>query len=224
MSKKVIVDCDARIKPFIELMFKMKFSEVQIEGITTTEEKQKSVDFILDTIRKHPDIITIVALSELTNIAAAIEQDEKTMESVKELIIAGGSECIQGDYSPVSEENFGKNPKAARNVFADSSIKKIMIGLDVTESLMIPSFLKKAFVAMGMLTDNTMVRSKKAYVQIETDGIAAGQSVCDNAGEFHEGETNAEIISYVDSDKIFSVIFREEQKDERHEKESDNRL
>lgn len=206
--KKVIVDCDSKTKKFV-LPLLENAENVQVVCITGEKNKQEAVSSIVGAVKQYPGEITIVALSALTNIAEAIEQDADAMSKVKELIIVGGSAYVQGDYSPVSECNFGRDPEAAKKVFENHSIKKVMAGLDVTASLAVPEFVKKTFFAVGMLMDNTIVQKKEAFVEIETEGAATGQSVCDNAGEFHQGKTNTEIVNQIDTDKLFSLIFEE---------------
>lgn len=203
--KKVIVDCDSRTKEFVLPLLK----NVQVVCITTEKDKQEAAGSIVGAVKQYPGEITIVALSALTNIAAAIEQDKDAMSKVKELVIAGGSAYVPGDCSPVSEYNFGRDPEAAKKVFENHSIKKVMAGLDVTTSLVIPEFIKKSFLVVGMLMDDTIAGKKAAYVEIETEGVAIGQSVCDNDGEFHQGKTNTEIVNRIDADKLFSLIFGE---------------
>ena len=207
---KVIINCDEHLRPFIKKMCQIKLPDIEIMDIVVVEKGQKSVDRILSIVRRYPDEVTIVALAELTTIAEAITQDMETMEHVKELLILGGSEKLQGDYSPVAERNFGKAPEAAKAVFEWPVRKRIMVGLDVTEGLEIPTGIKKAFTAFGILAASDAVESKEAYVEIETEGIAKGQSVCDIKGGFHEGKVNTTLIHSVDDKKIFSRLFREE--------------
>lgn len=205
--KKVIIDCDSQIEKFVVPIFKIGFPEIEIVGVTVAEKGQEAVDFIIDTIKSHPDEITVVTLSALTNIAAALEKDLDTMGKIRELIIVGGAKQVQGDFSPVAEKNFGNDPKAAEKVFKDNSIKKIMVGLDVTEKVIVPDSIKKLFLAVGILGDSTVIQGKKEYVEIETKGIAAGQSVCDVGGQFHEEKTNAEVAYSVDNQKLFLTVF-----------------
>lgn len=206
--KKVLIDCDLQTMKMITSMLAIGYPEIQVVGMVVTEEKERSVACMIDMVRKFPGEIEIIALSTLSNIAAAIEKAPDVMKTVKRLIILGGLEHVQGDYSPVAEQNFGKDPKAAEIVFKNDSIQKVMAGLDALELLTVPVSVKKVFLALGMLNTDEAVQSKKAYVEIETEGIAAGQSVCDTDGEFHQGKTNAEIICGVTGEKVFSSIFR----------------
>lgn len=62
-------------------------------------------------------------------------------------------------------------------------------------------------LVIAMLLDDTLVQFDDAYVEIETEGIAVGQSVCDADGKFHKGQVNAEVAHGVDVRRFFEILF-----------------
>jgi purine nucleosidase len=106
----------------------------KVEDIPDTVlSKQSAVDFILETIRKHPGEIILCTVAPLTNIAQAIIRDPDTMSKVKHIVMMGGVFGFE-DVTlslPVSEHNFRCDPEAARVVF-NSDLPITLFPLDVT--------------------------------------------------------------------------------------------
>ncbi len=90
-----------------------------------------AVDFILRTVAECPGEITLVAIGRLTNIAAAIIKDRKTMEKLVGISFMGGAVRAPGNSSAVSEANIHGDPLAADLVMT-LDVPKVMVGLDVT--------------------------------------------------------------------------------------------
>ena len=92
-----------------------------------------AVECILETVRAHPDEVTIVALAPLVNLAQAIERDPHTMRRVRRIVMMGG---VFGFHDPlrqlpVAEHNIVCDPEAARVVF-DFGLPVDLFPLDVT--------------------------------------------------------------------------------------------
>jgi purine nucleosidase len=98
--------------------------------------KENAVDFLRSELRRYPGQITIVAIGELTNLAAVIRSDPAAAKKIKRIALMGGS--IARGYEPGSnadaEWNINSNPIAAQIVFS-SGIPIIMAPLDVTAML-----------------------------------------------------------------------------------------
>ena len=95
-----------------------------------------AVDFLHREIARSPGQLTIVALGELTNIAALLHSDPSTGPKIKQIVLMGGS-VFRGytpDSKPVAEWNFKSNPAAAEAVFA-AGIPILMVPLDATTGL-----------------------------------------------------------------------------------------
>lgn len=87
-------------------------------------ESQHAVDYIIKTIRNHPDEITLIAIGPLTNIAMAFQKAPDIINGLANLVIMGG--VVRNDLSlPLAEHNIKCDPEAAHVVF--SSIAPIIL-------------------------------------------------------------------------------------------------
>jgi purine nucleosidase len=99
----------------------------------------QAVDFLLDSIRKNPGEITLVAIGPLTNIGAAIDRDATTFRKLKRVVLMGGS-IRKGygdlgyapDRGPEPEYNIYSDVAAAQKLFA-SDVPIFMMPLDSTQ-------------------------------------------------------------------------------------------
>jgi inosine-uridine nucleoside N-ribohydrolase len=98
--------------------------------------KESAVDFLRSKFHRYPGQITLIAIGELTNVAALLKADPLVAKKIKRISIMGGS--IARGYEPGSnpdaEWNIKSNPAAAQVVFS-SGIPIIMAPLDVTAML-----------------------------------------------------------------------------------------
>jgi purine nucleosidase len=98
--------------------------------------KESAVDFLRGQYHRRPGEITLVAIGELTNVAALLKADPWVAKKIKRIVLMGGS--IARGYAPGSkaepEWNIKSNPAAARAVFL-SGIPILMAPLDVTAML-----------------------------------------------------------------------------------------
>jgi inosine-uridine nucleoside N-ribohydrolase len=98
--------------------------------------KENAVDFLRSKFHRYPGQITLIAIGELTNVAALLKADPLVAKKIKRIAIMGGS--IARGYDPGSdpapEWNIKSNPAAAQVVFS-SGIPIIMAPLDVTAML-----------------------------------------------------------------------------------------
>ena len=93
-------------------------------------EEQDAVAFILETVRRYPGEVELVALGPATNIARAIEEDPDAMRQVKRIWSMGTSGLGPGNASPVAEFNVYSDPAAYR-VMLDSGIDITIAGFDM---------------------------------------------------------------------------------------------
>jgi purine nucleosidase/pyrimidine-specific ribonucleoside hydrolase len=89
-------------------------------------DNRHAVDFIIETVERFPDEITLVPIGPLTNIAVAIRKAPETMKRLKQITLMGGYFTKE-----VAEWNILCDPEAARIVFS-SGIPVKAVGLDVT--------------------------------------------------------------------------------------------
>jgi purine nucleosidase len=97
---------------------------------------EKAVALMKREIERRPGEITLVAIGELTNVAALLKSDPSLGKRIKRLVLMGGA-IAHGygkDFEPAAEWNIKSNPAAAQAVFA-SGIPILMAPLDVTAML-----------------------------------------------------------------------------------------
>jgi inosine-uridine nucleoside N-ribohydrolase len=98
--------------------------------------KEKAVDLMRREFERRPGEITLVAIGELTNVAALLKSDPSMGKKIKRLALMGGS-IAHGygqDLKPAAEWNIKSNPAAAQVVFS-SGVPILMAPLDVTAML-----------------------------------------------------------------------------------------
>jgi hypothetical protein len=88
-------------------------------------------------VHANPGEISIVAVGPLTNVATVLKSDPTIAPLIKSIVIMGGS-LSGGNITPAAEFNFYVDPEAARIVF-DSGVSLTMVGLDVTNKVIIPA-------------------------------------------------------------------------------------
>jgi inosine-uridine nucleoside N-ribohydrolase len=113
------------------------------------------VDFMRREINAHPGEITLIAVGELTNIAAVLESEAGISKKIRAISLMGGA--IYRGYAPASkpepEWNIRSNAAAARAVFG-SGVPLLVAPLDSTTELIVtPEMRVKIFSRGAPLTD-----------------------------------------------------------------------
>jgi len=111
--------------------------------------------FLREQIKAHPGEITIIAVGELTNIAALLESEPSLGAKIKAISLMGGA-VLRG-YAPGSkpepEWNIKSNAKAAQVVFS-SGVPLLVAPLDSTADLkLLPEGRVQIFSAGTPVTD-----------------------------------------------------------------------
>jgi inosine-uridine nucleoside N-ribohydrolase len=96
---------------------------------------ESATQLISRIVRANPGEITIVAVGPLTNIGTLLRSDPEIARMIPQIVIMGGS-LSGGNITPAAEFNLYVDPEAARIVF-DSGIPVTMVGLDVTEKVLL---------------------------------------------------------------------------------------
>jgi len=114
-----------------------------------------AVDFLKTEISRRPGRITIIAIGELTNVAALLKSDPSMAKKIKLIAMMGGS--IERGYGPDSnpeaEWNIKSNPEAAQTVFS-SGVPLLMAPLDVTAMLQLDAAARRrVFTHLTPLTN-----------------------------------------------------------------------
>ena len=93
--------------------------------------KGNAVDIIIEKVHQFENMLEIVAIGPLTNLALAIKKDREIISKVKKCFIMGGTALGPGNITPFSEFNFWVDPEAAKIVL-QSGMDIIMIDWDAT--------------------------------------------------------------------------------------------
>jgi inosine-uridine nucleoside N-ribohydrolase len=119
--------------------------------------KESAVDFLRSKIHRYPGEITLIAIGELTNVAALIKADPLVVKQIKRIAIMGGS--IARGYEPGSkpdpEWNIKSNPAAAQVVLS-SGIPIILAPLDVTAMLKLDAAGRSRIFNQGTPVTNSL--------------------------------------------------------------------
>ncbi|MCZ4280198.1 nucleoside hydrolase [Kiloniella laminariae] len=124
------------------------FGDINLPDPKGSIEKTFAPQFIIDSVRKQPGEVTIIAVGPLTNLAMALRMDPGIAPLVKEVIIMGGTAKEYGNMSAVAEANIFNDPHAADIVFR-ADWPMVMAGLDVTHQVML---LRKDAEALAKTT------------------------------------------------------------------------
>jgi inosine-uridine nucleoside N-ribohydrolase len=98
-------------------------------------DARNAAQFIVDTVMAHPGEVTLVPVGPLTNIALALALEPRIVERVAEVVIMGGAATVSGNVNPAAEANIYNDPHAADRVFTARWPMLTMVGLDVTEQV-----------------------------------------------------------------------------------------
>jgi inosine-uridine nucleoside N-ribohydrolase len=108
----------------------------------SSESKQPDsgagIDFMLNTIRRYPGQITLIAIAPLSNVGALIDKDPATFRKLKKVVMMGGSIRRGYDYlgqpadKPSSEYNIQMDVSSANKLLA-SGVPVFMLPLDSTQ-------------------------------------------------------------------------------------------
>ncbi len=97
---------------------------------TMSLQPEHAINFLIETLLKAPQKITLAATGALTNIACALIMEPRIKDNIEKIVMMGGAIGL-GNITPTAEYNFYCDPQAAYVVFT-SGIPLVMMGLDVT--------------------------------------------------------------------------------------------
>jgi inosine-uridine nucleoside N-ribohydrolase len=107
-----------------------------IDGFATRTRVQPehAVTFIVETVKKFPHQVTLLAIGPLTNIALAIRMHPEIVPLIKRIVYMAGAFEVPGNTTPAAEMNVWYDPEAARIVVREP-IDQAFIPLDVTNTV-----------------------------------------------------------------------------------------
>lgn len=95
------------------------------------------VDFMIRTLRAHPEPVTLIALAPQTNLALALRQAPDIAQNIARIVFMGGGFFEGGNMSPAAEYNILVDPEAAKIVL-DSGVPITAVPLDCTHAAPAP--------------------------------------------------------------------------------------
>ena len=186
-------------------------------------------DWIARQVLAQPGKLTLVAYGQLTNIALALMREPRLKESVKQIVVMGGTLD-----RPQPEYNLRMDPEAARVVF-ESGLPITMVGLNVTMKcrmkpeqvealanrntpvLKLLSVLLHAWqkgdrqqmpvlhdpLAVGVVADRSLVQLKRMLIELETQGeFTAGATVPRRDSPEELAQHGIQVAVEVDADRF----------------------
>lgn len=206
--------------------------ESGMEGYAFVEHKRKPLELtaceaIYQCLNDSDELVTLVTIGPLTNIALLLTQHPDAKSKIKRLVMMGGS-AGRGNFTPNAEFNIAIDPEAAARVF-ESGLEIVMCGLDVTNQAMLtPEYLQQLphtnqtgkmlhalfshyrsgsmvtglrmhdLCAIAWLVKPELFQVQPCFVAVETQGeYTSGTTVVDIEGRF-ERQPNAQVALGLD--------------------------
>lgn len=107
-----------------------------------------AVDYLVDTLSRADEPVTLVAVGPLSNVATALALRPSLTETVKEVVLMGGAHQY-GNVTASAEFNIWADPEAAARVFAAGFPRLTVVPLDATHQALITREDCRALEALG---------------------------------------------------------------------------
>jgi len=120
----------------------------------TRVRPQHAVNFLVDTIKKYPHQVTLLAIGPMTNLALAIRMSPEIAPLIKRIVYMAGAFDVRGNTTPAAEMNVWYDPEAARIVMRQPVVQAF-IPLDVTDTV---PMTKAIFEQMTSAGDTPIAR------------------------------------------------------------------
>ncbi|KPA90713.1 nucleoside hydrolase [Pseudomonas asplenii] len=112
----------------------------------TRLRSETAPQFIIDSVRKNPHEVTLLAIGPLTNLALAIRQAPDIVPLIKRIVYMGGAIEVPGNTTPAAEFNWWFDPEAARIVLR-SPIEHVIFPNDVCEKVIFDASVYQRVIA-----------------------------------------------------------------------------
>lgn len=111
-------------------------TETDFSDIAGLVACDNAVDFIVDTVGKHPGQVVLCSVGPMTDVGDAIRRAPETMRKLKKLVIMGSAFEGYGSENAAREHNACVDPVATKLVL-ESRIPATIVGLNVTKQVKI---------------------------------------------------------------------------------------
>ncbi|TDB73191.1 nucleoside hydrolase [Micromonospora sp. KC723] len=102
----------------------------------TAAQSTSAVEYLLETLRRTTEQLTLVAVGPLSNIATAATIDPSIRDAVDDLVVMGGAHA-HGNVTASAEFNVWADPEAANMVFSAGFPRLTLVTLDATHQALI---------------------------------------------------------------------------------------
>jgi purine nucleosidase len=167
----------------------------------TRPAKEDAVRFLIKTIHRYPHEVTILAIGPLTNLALAMREDPTILPLIKQIVIMGGQIYAPGNaYNDAGEFNWWFDPEAAQVVLR-ASVPRLIIPLDVTNTVTLPQSVYDQIVSR---TPPTII------TQLYKQGVRPGGFIYDTVAfaSFYDPSLDVDTQDlYVDMNTTFDTNY-----------------
>ncbi|HSW97822.1 MAG TPA: nucleoside hydrolase [Candidatus Saccharimonadales bacterium] len=181
-------------------------------------QKGKAIEFLKETIHKHPGEITLLTIAPLTNIALLFSTYPEIPSMLKEIVMMGGlfkSRLPQAVTWDLTEWNIIIDPHAAAIVF-NAPVKIRAVGLDVTTQVFMNSQeVKKRFQGplLEPVKDFAGIWFEEKETMLFHDPLAATTIFNKDICQFEQTTIEVELMS----EKLLgTTVLNKEGKDKKH--------
>jgi len=102
---------------------------------TTVPENKHAVNFIVESIKKYPNEISLFVLGPCTNVALAVKTHPEIIPLVKQVFFMGGAIDIRGNTTPAAEFNFWFDPESAKIALRCGFKEQYLVPNDIAEKV-----------------------------------------------------------------------------------------
>jgi inosine-uridine nucleoside N-ribohydrolase len=101
---------------------------------STKLQTEAAADFMIETIKRYPNQVTIIEVGPPTNLATAVKKAPEIVPLIKQIVYMGGAMNVPGNANAVGELNWWFDPVAVRTLL-QTTIPQRVIPLDVTNTV-----------------------------------------------------------------------------------------
>jgi purine nucleosidase len=136
-----------------------------------------AVEFLVATLTKATQPVTLVAMGPLTNIALALQRDARVTAGICAIVLMGGARREGGNITASAEYNIYADPHAAEVVFACGR-PIVAIGLDATHQVLTTPTRIHAIRAIGNAVANAAAELLQFTYDLEHNSHVGGGVPC----------------------------------------------
>ncbi|MCV3296293.1 MAG: ribonucleoside hydrolase RihC [Oenococcus sp.] len=196
-------------------------------AIQSSPIKQTAAEAWHNVLVQSDEKVTLVLTGSYTNFALWFRQYPQDLAKIDRVLAMGGSIC-GGNMTSAAEFNVFTDPDAAK-ILLSAGLPITMVGLDVTLKAMVNQDWIHQVSAMnrsgkmlaalishyndihaegwpihdantiGYLCHPEFYQTKDVWVDIVTEGPAIGETVVDIRAAYHQGRTNATVLTDIDA-------------------------